>query len=90
MADRGRFDEAIVHYREALEARPDDAAARRKLADVQARRKALLDLVARRRALLRQQPNHLALLNDTAWLLATNPNDSLRNGAEALELALRG
>ena len=38
---------------------------------------------------MRQNPNDVALLNDTAWLLATNPNNSVRNGAEALELALR-
>ena len=28
-------------------------------------------------------------MNDTAWLLATNPNASVRNGAEAVELAQR-
>ena len=31
----------------------------------------------------------MALLNDTAWLLATNPNVSVRNGREAVELAQR-
>ncbi len=33
------------------------------------------------------RPNDVALLNDTAWVLATNPNASIRNGAEAIELA---
>ena len=28
-------------------------------------------------------------VNDTAWMLATNPNNSFRNGAEAVELAQR-
>jgi hypothetical protein len=28
-------------------------------------------------------------VNDTVWLLATNPNASVRNGAEAVELAQR-
>ena len=31
----------------------------------------------------------MALLNDTAWLLATNPNASVRSGPEAVELAQR-
>ena len=31
----------------------------------------------------------MVLLNDTAWLLATNPNASVRNGPEAVELAQR-
>ena len=29
------------------------------------------------------------MLNDTAWLLATSPNVSVRNGVEAVELAQR-
>ncbi len=35
------------------------------------------------------RPDDVALLNDTAWVLATNPNASIRNGAEAVELAER-
>ena len=29
------------------------------------------------------------MLNDTAWLLATSPNASVRNGVEAIDLARR-
>ncbi len=29
------------------------------------------------------------MLNDTAWMLATNPNASIRNGAEAIKLSQR-
>ena len=35
------------------------------------------------------QPNDVTLLNDTAWLLATNPNASIRNGPQAVEYAQR-
>jgi Flp pilus assembly protein TadD len=38
---------------------------------------------------LRVDPNHLALLSQTAWVLATCPEASVRNGAEAVELAKR-
>ena len=38
---------------------------------------------------MRVQPNDAALLNNTAWVLATNPNASVRNGTEAVELAER-
>ena len=38
---------------------------------------------------MRSRPNDVPLLNDTAWTLATNPNKSIRKGAEAVELALR-
>ncbi len=39
--------------------------------------------------MLRRRPNDLALLNDVAWTLATDPNASIRNGAEAVTLAER-
>jgi spermidine synthase len=42
-----------------------------------------------RREAMRLRPNDAALLNDTAWMLATNPNASIRNGTEAVELAER-
>ena len=45
--------------------------------------------LAERRESLRSRPDDVALLNDTAWALATNPNASIRNGAEAVELAQR-
>ena len=38
---------------------------------------------------MRLRPNDAALLNNTAWVLATNPNASVRNGMEAVELAER-
>ncbi len=46
-------------------------------------------MLAERRKLLRSHPTDVSLLNDTAWMLATNPNASIRNGAEAVELAER-
>ncbi len=39
--------------------------------------------------MLRSQPDDIVLLNETAWTLATNPNASIRDGAEAVELAQR-
>jgi Flp pilus assembly protein TadD len=35
------------------------------------------------------RPNFAAAMNDLAWVLATGPTASLRNGAEAVELARR-
>ena len=45
--------------------------------------------LAAQRELLSSRPDDIALLNETAWVLATNPNASIRNGAEAVELAER-
>jgi Flp pilus assembly protein TadD len=38
---------------------------------------------------LRLEPNNLLVLNQIAWVLATNPAASIRNGNEAVELAER-
>ena len=85
----GRFDEAIVHYQKALEVKPDYTNARNNLGIVQSRREGILKDLAQRRESLRSRPNDVALLNETAWILATNPNASIRNGTEAVELTER-
>jgi tetratricopeptide (TPR) repeat protein len=41
------------------------------------------------RKALAHEPNNVQVLNDTAWLLATSSNASLRNAAEAVTLAQR-
>jgi protein O-mannosyl-transferase len=84
-----RFDEAIDHFQKALDAKPNYEKARINLANAVARREKALAALAERRKALRRRPDDLTLLNDTAWLLATDPNASLRNGTEAVEFALR-
>ena len=86
---RGQFDEAIAHFQKALTIRPDDGQTRSSLDVALSQRDDALKALARQRESLRSRPNDLALLNDAAWTLATNPNASLRNGAEAVELAQR-
>ncbi len=89
LARCGRFDEAITEYEKALEIESGDTKAQRNLGIVQPQREGILKTLARQRDSLRSRPDDVALLNDTAWLLATNPNASIRNGAEAIELAER-
>jgi len=47
------------------------------------------EALARWREGLRVDPNHLPLLSQTAWVLATCPVALVRNGSEAVELAQR-
>jgi superkiller protein 3 len=89
LAMRGRLDEAIVHFQTALQIKPDSPQARRNLDMARSQREGILKALAQRHELLRSRPEDVALLNDTAWMLATNPNASIRNGAEAVELAQR-
>ena len=89
LAGRGRFDEAAAHFHKALELKPDYADARTNLDIARSDREEIVKALAGRRELLRSHPNDVAVLNDTAWVLATNPNASIRNGTEAVELAQR-
>lgn len=89
LASRGELDQAIDHYQESLEINSENSVARQNLALVRSQRELILKALAEKRAAIRSHPSDLALLNDTAWMLATNPNASVRNGAEAIELAER-
>jgi protein O-mannosyl-transferase len=89
LAECRRVDEAIAHYEKALEANPDHASARNNLGIAQSQREAIRHTLLEKRESLRSHPKDVGLLNDTAWMLATNPNASIRNGAEAVELAQR-
>jgi tetratricopeptide (TPR) repeat protein len=89
LAGEGRFDEAVEDYRKALEIEPNFPQASRNLNDALSKRKRILKMLAQQRELLRLHPDDAILLNDTAWVLATNPNASVRDGAEAIELAQR-
>ena len=83
LAVRGRLDEAIQQYRQALEIKPDYADAYNNL------RSALARVMERYRRTLQVKPDDLATANNLAWLLATCPAASLRDGAEAVEIARR-
>jgi tetratricopeptide (TPR) repeat protein len=89
LAGRGQWDESIAQLQALLDIEPDNAKARSKLDIVESQRQSLLKALAERRELLRARPDDIALLNDIAWTLATNPNASMRNGVEAIELARR-
>jgi tetratricopeptide (TPR) repeat protein len=84
---RGRVDEAIEHSEEALRIRPNDADAENNLG------LALLQRGETKRALthlekaLAINPGHMNAEVNLAWVLATSSDDSLRNGARAVQLA---
>src|SRR5207244_8452289 len=45
------------------------------------------DAVADYEEALKRDPDNSGVLNNLAWLLSTSPDDSLRNGKRAIELA---
>ncbi len=80
---------AIVHYHRALEIDPDYAKAHGKLANVLTDLGRLEEAMAHYEQALEIDSYDAEAAGKLAWLLATCPNDNLRNGARAVELAER-
>jgi tetratricopeptide (TPR) repeat protein len=89
LAECGRVDEAIAHFQQALNIQPDYVRARYNLDNTRCQQEVIRNTLAGRRELLRSRPKDVALLTEMAWTLATDPNASVRNGAEAVQLAQR-
>ena len=84
---KGRIDEAIVHYEKVLELLPDNANARVNLGSAFLAKDRLVDAITEYKEALRLAPENVAAQSNLAWLLATSPDPSLRNGPEAVVLA---
>jgi tetratricopeptide (TPR) repeat protein len=85
----GKVDECIVHLERALALDPEYASAHANLAEAYGA-SGQRALAAQQFALaLKAAPDKPFLLNRLAWLLATSPEDSIRNGPRAVELAER-
>lgn len=85
----GRKDEALRYSREFVTAAPESPVARWKLARALAALGQGREAVATYEAGLARFPDNPSLLTDYAWLLATHPDSTLRDGRRALELARR-
>ena len=85
----GRLDDCIFHLKRALELDPDYTSAHANLAEAYGA-SGKRALAAEQFALaLNATPDKPFLLNRLAWLLATSPEESVRNGRRAVELAER-
>jgi superkiller protein 3 len=89
LSQKGRVEEAITHLQRALELNPGQARNHYNLGNAFYLQGKIPEALAHWREGLEKDPNNLPLLKQTAWLLATCPQRSVRNGPEALELAER-
>jgi tetratricopeptide (TPR) repeat protein len=89
LLNEGKSEEAIKHFQKALEVNPLHAQLYLSLGEAFYSLGNYREALARWRQGLSIEPNNRPLLNQTAWVLATCPKASLRNGSEAVELAQR-
>jgi tetratricopeptide (TPR) repeat protein len=83
----GRVDKAIADYQKALEINPDNAKAHTNLGQDYLQEGNVKEAIPHFQRALQIEPAEPALQNNLAWLLATCPEASLRNGGRAVELA---
>jgi serine/threonine protein kinase/Flp pilus assembly protein TadD len=83
---KGRPDEALAEFREAVRLDPADVLLRSNLAATLMDKRAWAEAVVAMNEVLKLDPNHAAAMSDLAWVLATCPDEKLRDPHRALEL----
>jgi tetratricopeptide (TPR) repeat protein len=76
-----------MHYEKALELLPENADAHVNLGSALLAKGRIVDAIGQYKEALHLAPENLAAKSNLAWLLATSPDPSLRNGPEAVLLA---
>jgi len=89
LLQKGRVGEAIEHLEKAEEINPKNTQTYYNLGAALYMQGRIPEALAEWRAGLHVDPEDLPLLSQAAWVLATNPQASIRNGSEAVELAAR-
>lgn len=83
----GNVDEAIAHFQQALRLNPEYANAENNLGNAFLKKGSFAEAIMHYRSALQIQPDDPSAQNNLAWLLATCPEASLRDGGKAVELA---
>ena len=86
---QGRNEEAVPNLEKAIAIMPDMQQPHYLLAGVLVGQGKTGEAITELRTALELNPDWPAALNDLAWLLATQPDEHLRNGADAVTLAER-
>ncbi len=89
LMQKGNAVEAISHWEKAVELQPEDVTARDSLGAALAQQGHLNQALVQWRESLKYVPDDGNALSNLAWVLATAPDASLRNGMQAIEFAQR-
>jgi tetratricopeptide (TPR) repeat protein len=84
------FDEALAQSNVAVEKEPQDVRYRVNCSFCHHARGDYAEAIAEDEEVLRMDADNARAHNGLAWILATCPDDTLRNGAKALQHALKG
>jgi tetratricopeptide (TPR) repeat protein len=89
LMQNGNASEAFFHWQKSLELEPGNVFARDNLGVALAQQRRTREAVAQWQESLKCEPDDESAQNKLAWVLATAPDPSLRDGARAVQLAER-
>ena len=89
LLQKGQVSEAIIHYRKLLELQPDNIEVHNIVGTVLTQQGRVREGVEEWQKVLAIQPDNGNAMSNLAWVFATSPDESIRDGAKAVQLAER-
>ena len=87
LLQKGQVSEAIVHYRKLLELQPDNIEVHNIVGTVLTQQGRVREGIEEWQKVLAIQPANGNAISNLAWVFATSPDESIRDGAKAVHLA---
>ena len=87
LLQKGQVAEALLHYQKLLELQPDNIEVHNIVGTVLVQQHRVRDGVDEWQKVLAIQPENGNAMSNLAWVFATSPDDSLRDGVKAVHLA---
>jgi protein O-mannosyl-transferase len=89
LLQKGQVSDALIHYRKLLELQPDNIEVHNIVGTVLTQQGRVGEGVEEWQKVLAIQPDNGNAMSNLAWVFATSPDESLRDGAKAVQLAER-
>ncbi len=87
LLQKGQVADALVHYRKLLELQPDNIEVHNIVGTALIQQGHIREGVEEWQKVLAIQPDNGNAMSNLAWVFATSPDDSLRDGTKAVQLA---
>jgi len=87
LLQKGRVADALVHYRKLLELQPDNIEVHNIVGTVLIQQGRIREGAEEWQKVLAIEPDNGNALSNLAWVFATSPDDALRDGTKAVQLA---
>jgi tetratricopeptide (TPR) repeat protein len=87
LLQKGEVSDALIHYRKLLELQPNNIEVHNIVGTVLIQQGRIREGIEEWQKVLAIQPDNGNAVSNLAWVFATSPDDSIRDGAKAVQLA---